>query len=232
MALQAPVLHSTASSGFAISVLSQQDCVSALVTAAQQGPDPRTCQDGISHPQAEKPESTAWLSNRLHQSLLSAAMAEPELLLLQALVDIRVREFLSGWWATTRFGSGGAQESAKGSTRVHAAALTPSADPLVPTVQRLSPGTAQPLPAATETADSHLELPILCAASVEHFRHVDSAQARTLTNPKLTLGCSIKALHKQVRNQEGLPTYTTEDANTDEWLIYTDKANHLIEAGT
>ncbi|KAL0049871.1 hypothetical protein WJX82_011450 [Trebouxia sp. C0006] len=31
---------------------------------------------------AEQPESTAWVSNRLHQSSLSAAMAEPELLLV------------------------------------------------------------------------------------------------------------------------------------------------------
>jgi len=45
------VLHSTASSGLAISVLSQQDCVSALVAAAQQGPEPCTHQDGISHSQ-------------------------------------------------------------------------------------------------------------------------------------------------------------------------------------
>ncbi|KAL0042608.1 hypothetical protein WJX79_005042 [Trebouxia sp. C0005] len=65
--LQAPVLHSTASSGFAISVLSQQDCVSALVTAAQQGPDPRTCQDGISHPQQWQSQSSFWcLANPLH----------------------------------------------------------------------------------------------------------------------------------------------------------------------
>lgn len=49
--VQAPVLHSTASSGPAISVLSQQDCVSALVAAAQQGPEPCSCQDGISHSQ-------------------------------------------------------------------------------------------------------------------------------------------------------------------------------------
>lgn len=80
--LHAPMLHSTASSGLAISVLSQHDCVSALVAAAQQGLEPRSCQDGISHSQAEQPESTAWLSNRLHQSSLSAAMAEPELLLV------------------------------------------------------------------------------------------------------------------------------------------------------
>ncbi len=33
------------------------------------------------HLQAEQPEITAWVSNRLHQSSLSAAMAEPELLL-------------------------------------------------------------------------------------------------------------------------------------------------------
>ena len=114
--VQAPMLHSTASSSLAISVLSQHDCVSALVAAAQQGLEPCSCQDGISHSQvtscnlvaqapqqastaasiictariygngvlhlqAEQPESTAWLSNRLHQSSLSAAMAEPELLL-------------------------------------------------------------------------------------------------------------------------------------------------------
>jgi len=49
--MQAPALHSTASSGLAISVLSQQDCVSALVAAAQQGPEPCTRQDEMSRSQ-------------------------------------------------------------------------------------------------------------------------------------------------------------------------------------
>ncbi len=49
--VQVPVMHSTASLGLAISVLSQQDCLSALVAAAQQGSEPCSCQDGISQSQ-------------------------------------------------------------------------------------------------------------------------------------------------------------------------------------